>query len=72
MVGWLKKKICSHEFKYSQLVGREDFDGVNVKWSCHKCGQVFIEECGLDVLSHGTAIKDFDTHSKPTEKGGDK
>jgi len=48
---WLKKKSCSHLFKASEMQLR-DRDG-NVKWICSKCGILFIEKCGLDILQNG-------------------
>ncbi len=29
----------------------------NVIWPCCKCGKIYIEECGLDVLNHGKCIE---------------
>ena len=25
----------------------------NVKWKCCKCGKLFVEHCGLDILKNG-------------------
>ena len=51
-MSWFKRKTCSHKFDYKDLVGRETPNG-NVKWPCWKCGKVFEEYCGLEVLTHG-------------------
>lgn len=29
-----------------------------VSWTCRKCGKEFRAHCGLDILPHGTPIKD--------------
>jgi len=48
---WFKQKLCKHFFKASEMQLR-DADG-NVKWKCSKCGKLFIEKCGLDILRYG-------------------
>lgn len=51
-VRWLRRETCEHRFDYKDLVGRSTPDG-NVTWPCWKCGRVFVEPCGLDILRHG-------------------
>lgn len=53
-MNWIKsifKKPCIHFFKVEDM-GHRDETGY-LKWPCSKCGKVFYEECGLDVLKHG-------------------
>lgn len=46
-----KKMLCRHEFYGWDLKSR-DRQGL-VSWACYKCGKIFKEKCGLDVLTHG-------------------
>lgn len=52
MFKWLRSLICRHRFDYDDLIGRNIFTQ-NVKWSCWKCGKVFEEHCGLQILNYG-------------------
>ena len=53
---WYRQWICSHRFDYADLIPRREQDG-NVAWPCWKCGRVFRDQCGLDVLRHGVVEK---------------
>lgn len=53
----IKQYFCNHQFKSSDLTGREEVDGENIKWPCYKCGKVFIKNCGLDVLKYGKRVE---------------
>jgi len=50
-INFLKHKKCSHLFDPSDMQNRDE--NGNVKWKCCKCGKLFIENCGLDILKHG-------------------
>jgi hypothetical protein len=46
---WLLKfRACKHEFDYMKDMTRRDESG-NVSCRCHKCGEVFKAECGIDL-----------------------
>jgi hypothetical protein len=49
---WLNQFLCFHRFDYRDLIARKEPDG-NVTWPCFKCGKVFSQHCGLDILAHG-------------------
>ncbi len=42
--------------KYYSAPHEHDSHTKRVMWPCSKCGKVFYAHCGLDILSHGTAI----------------
>ena len=52
----IRQAFCRHGFHFDDLTGR-DVPGGNVRWPCRRCGKVFIEHCGLEVLRHGERIK---------------
>ncbi len=50
----LKQHYCSHVFDLADMGHRpKDNPDGTLDWPCWKCGKVFTEHCGLDVLSHG-------------------
>lgn len=62
-VRWLRYTNCQHRFDYKDLKGRTTPDG-NVTWTCWKCGHVFVESCGLDILRHGK-VEDKPVDAQP-------
>jgi hypothetical protein len=54
-LSFIKSIICRHKFKIKDMQPRNQ-EG-NVIWPCCKCGKIYIEECGLDVLNHGKCIE---------------
>lgn len=48
---FFKNKKCSHLFDPPDMQNRDE--NGNVKWKCCKCGKLFVEYCGLDILKNG-------------------
>jgi hypothetical protein len=46
-----RQRTCQHFFKVKDMQFRDE--NGQVKWKCSKCGKLFIEECGLDILRYG-------------------
>lgn len=46
-----------HKWGEEVVCGKHPWHTERVTWSCHKCGKEFRAHCGLDVLQHGTPIK---------------
>ena len=54
---WFGINTCKHEFRGRDLHARDMYG--NISWSCCKCNEGFIAECGLDVLKKGICIGDW-------------
>lgn len=55
MFGFIKlmfKPKCSHVF-VGVDIERRDYETGLVSWPCSKCGQVFSENCGIDIGKNG-------------------
>lgn len=57
IISFFQKNTCKHEFKGKDMKPRDE-NGY-VTWNCSKCGKIFVDTCGLNILKNGKCIGEW-------------